>query len=210
MKKIIRIASFFVLTGVMVACGPKDKNSPGMEFMPDMYRSTSYETNGKTNVFADSMVNRLPASGTIARGYMPYPYANDSLGYENAGHYLKNPIAPTAEVIEKGKELYGKFCVHCHGSGGQGDGKMVESGKYPAPPPSYSGALKNLPEGKMMHTLMYGKGMMGSHAGQLNAEERWKVIRYIQTLQGVNFQTMNADSVFNARTGLAGKTEKKK
>ena len=26
--------------------------------------------------------------------------------------------------------------------------------------------------------------LMGPHASQLNVEERWKVIRYVQTLQG--------------------------
>ena len=47
-----------------------------------------------------------------------------------------------------------------------------------------SQTLKNLPEGKMFHTITYGKNLMGPHASQLNVEERWKVIRYVQTLQG--------------------------
>ena len=34
--------------------------------------------------------------------------------------------------------------------------------------PSYSDKLKDLPEGKMYHTLTYGKGLMGSHASQLS------------------------------------------
>ena len=35
----------------------------------------------------------------------------------------------------------------------------------------------------MFHTLTYGKGMMGSHAGQLTKEERWTVIQYVKYLQ---------------------------
>jgi hypothetical protein len=44
--------------------------------------------------------------------------------------------------------------------------------------------LKNLPEGKIFHTLTYGKGTMGSHASQLTQEERWKLVFYVQKLQG--------------------------
>ena len=47
------------------------------------------------------------------------------------------------------------------------DGAVVTNGGYPPPPP-YSGSLKDLPEGKMFHTITYGKGVMGSHASQLN------------------------------------------
>jgi hypothetical protein len=31
---------------------------------------------------------------------------------------------------------------------------------------------------------MYGKGLMGSHASQLNYDERWKIVRYVQELRG--------------------------
>ena len=63
------------------------------------------------------------------------------------------------------------------------DGSVVVNGKY-APPASYTAGLKDLPEGKIFHSLMYGKNMgMGSHASQLNKEERWLVTRYVQYLQ---------------------------
>lgn len=211
MKKIYQFLFLAIPALTLFSCGKTDPNSPGTEFMPDMYRSTSYESNSKNTLFADSMTNRTPVSGTIAIGHMPYPYQNDSLGYELAGRWLRNPFGASVENIETGKVLYGKFCVHCHGEGGEGDGHMVAIGKYPAPPPSYKGALKNLPEGKMMHTLQYGKNMMGSHASQLSSEERWKIIRYVQTLQGVDFTKMSSDSVYLQRSGrsLVKKDEKK-
>ncbi|MCC7301005.1 MAG: cytochrome c [Bacteroidia bacterium] len=192
------------------ACGKKNPDSPGIEFMPDMYRSTSYETNSSSPVFADSMTNRQPVEGTIALGFKPYPYKNNNQGYELAGRWLKNPVDPTPENIGTGKVLYDKFCQHCHGATGQGDGHMVNIGKYPSPPPSYSGPLKNLSEGKMMHSIHHGKNMMGSHAAQLNMEERWKIIRYVQTLQGIDFNTMSADSVYQQRCGATLEKKKEK
>jgi len=66
---------------------------------------------------------------------------------------------------------------------GAGDGPTVTAGGHPPPPAYNSASLKNLPEGKMFHTITYGKNLMGAHSSQLNAEERWTVIRYVQTLQ---------------------------
>jgi mono/diheme cytochrome c family protein len=153
--------------------------------MPDMYRSPSLEsnmayvslTNGNT-----LQANRPPVAGTIARGYLPYIYANDTAGYANAGRYLHNPLAKNEIHLTQGQELYGKFCSSCHGASGKGDGLVGD--KLPGAPPSYSGAaLKNLPEGKIFHSITYGKGLMGSHASMLSTEERWKIVLYVQKLQ---------------------------
>lgn len=192
-KKVTKIISLMaVLSCVAISfpsCESKDPNSPGVEFMPDMYRSPSLETNmgyvriknGKLTL--DTLqANRMPVKGTIPRGFMPYPYANDTAGYSAAGKYLHNPLPKTEANLAEGEVLYGKYCVHCHGKSGQADGPVAS--KLSGPPPSYtSAALMALPEGKMFHTITYGKGIMGSHASQVNKEERWKIILYIQKLQ---------------------------
>lgn len=175
----------FVLLAGLSSCGKKDPNSPGVEFMPDMYRSPSLEYYGTHTLDGDTINSaKSPVKGSVARGYMPYVYENTPEGYEAAGLNLKNPLSVSNhEQWEKeGEVLYGKFCIHCHGATGAGDGKVAD--KLPGPPPSYSGALKNLPEGKIFHSITYGKNSMGSHASQLTAEERWKVVYYVQKLQG--------------------------
>ena len=218
-NKIIGALAFAVAI-IGVSCN-NVPNSPGWEYMPDMYRSSSYETNGGNGMFADSMVNRPAVAGTISQGWvanseysmtkMPYPYKEDSAGYENAGQFLKDPFPASAEIIEQGKERFEKYCIHCHGPSGQGDGTVVTIGNFP-PPPAYSSVqLKNLPEGKMFHTLQYGKGMMGSHASQLTSEERWKIIRYVQTLQnpgGATTSTAPADSTKKEVASVAMQTKK--
>lgn len=177
------------LMGLVMAgftsCGKKDENSPGVEFMPDMYRSPSLEYYQTHTVDGAVEMNaQLPVKGTVARGYLPYAYDNTAEGYEKAGVSLKNPLTEKSreEYEKEGEVLYGKFCVHCHGATGAGDGKV--GGKLPGPPPAYNGSLKNLPEGKIFHTITYGKGTMGSHSSQLTQEERWKLVYYVQKLQG--------------------------
>lgn len=165
------------------SCGKKDVNSPGFEFMPDMYRSPSLENASSHVLNGDTLFTAMkPVKGTIARGYVPYVYPNTAEGYEKAGLYLKNPLAYSEKVEQEGEVIYGKFCVHCHGSAGAGDGKVAD--KLPGPPPAYNGALKNLPEGKIFHSITYGKGTMGNHASLLTQEERWKLVYYVQKLQG--------------------------
>lgn len=196
---------------LMASCGG-DPNSPGVEYMPDMYRSPAVEAYVdygqdpyfRSEEFVRGQRNRpsarKPVEGTIAfsadpakaQFNMPYPFPNTPEGYEAAGAQLKSPIAMTEATVEKGKAVYAKFCQHCHGDKGAGDGPVVNNGKYP-PPGSYTGPLKDLPEGKIFHSLMYGRNVaMGSHASQLSKEERWWVTHYVQYLQNGEKMTRDA------------------
>lgn len=204
----IKFACSCAFAGLLLAgltsCGKKDPNSPGVEFMPDMYRSPSLEVYGTQVIDGDTVHSTsdrwLPVKGSIARGYIPYAYANNAEGYESAGLNLRNPLPASnrAKDEAEGERLYGQFCVHCHGATGAGDGKV--GGKLPGAPPAYDGALKTLSEGKIFHAITYGKGLMGSHSGQLTQEERWKVVYYVQKLQGS--KEMATDSTAKA-TGAA-------
>ncbi len=198
----------------MASCGGGDPNSPGVEYMPDMYRSPAMEAyvdfGQDPYVFTEEVAKeqrqrqsaRLPVAGTIpfamdaskAQFNMPYNYPNTVDGYEAAGLNLKSPIMMTEATVEQGKVIYTKFCMHCHGETGQGDGGVVKNGNYPVPP-SYTGPLKDLPEGKIFHSLVYGKNIaMGPHASQLNKEERWLVVQYVKYLQNGGKMSASAPS----------------
>lgn len=179
-------------------------DSPGLEYMPDMYRSPAVEAyvdyGQDPYYFGDSLAEaqratqsaRLPAEGTVpfaakeddAAFNFPYPYPHNDEGYEAAGRELHSPIPMTEATVAQGKALYEVFCIECHGAQGHGDGPVVAKGGYP-PPPAYDGSqLKELPEGKMFHSITYGRNIaMGSHASQLNHKERWLVIQYVKYLQ---------------------------
>ena len=189
-------------TALFMGCS-SDPNSPGLEYMPDMYRSPAVEAyvdyGQDPYYFGDSTVDaqrgtpsaRIPAAGTIpfaekesdASYNFPYPYPNTPEGYEQAGLELHSPIAMTPATVEQGKVIFEKFCIECHGATGKGDGTVVTKGNYPQPP-AYDGTLKDLPEGKMFHSITYGRNLaMGSHASQINHKERWLVIQYVKYLQ---------------------------
>ena len=94
----------------------------------------------------------------------------------------ENPIPWSSEVEKEGKALYDKFCLHCHGESGDGQGSVIENslGKFPSPGP-YKDTLT---PGGIFYTITYGKNAMRSHASQLNKAERWKVVHYVQKLMG--------------------------
>ena len=176
-------------------------DSPGLEYMPDMYRSPAVEAYvdygqdpyqvGEETAAAQRMVQsaRKPVAGTIAFApdqiafAMPYAYPNTVAGYEAAGLGLNSPLATIGQTeLEAGQKIYTMMCTQCHGELGKGDGALSRNGHILGIP-SYSDKLKDLPEGKMYHTLTYGKGLMGSHASQLSQKDRWLVIEYIKVLQ---------------------------
>jgi hypothetical protein len=61
--KVATVASLIIGVMISLSSCTTDPNSPGIEYMPDMYRSPSYETYGMNALFADSMAARTPALG---------------------------------------------------------------------------------------------------------------------------------------------------
>lgn len=188
-KYLNRLSKLAVVAAVISITSCREENGLAPEYMPDMYRSPAVEPyvdygelRGKYSdpVYTDKMTARQSVEGTIPRGFTPYGYDNTIEGYVSAGENLKNPIAFNEEVGAEGKELYGMFCVHCHGKTGQGDGSIIQNDKFPPLPVKFAPGL-DISEGKMFHTITYGKGLMGPHASQLNQEERWKLVHYIRT-----------------------------
>ncbi|MBK0381297.1 c-type cytochrome [Mucilaginibacter segetis] len=180
----IAIAASVVIT----SC--KDKRSTGWEYAPNMYKHIAYDPDQSNPNFKDGKTAQQPPAGTIPIGFKTFDYPNTREGYEQAGVEVKSPLAQTEQNLADGKVLFEHFCSPCHGQTGQGDGLVVQHG-YP-PPPSYSkgqssrgGAMKDLTDGKIYHTITYGVNAMGSYASQLEPDERWKVIMYVHHLQNL-------------------------
>ena len=190
-KYLNTLSKLAIVAAVISITSCKEENGLAPEYMPDMYRSPAIEPyvdygelrgNYSDAKYTDKMTARHPVEGTIPRGFMPYGYENSLEGDSLASLNLKNPIAYSENVVADGEELYSMFCVHCHGKTGQGDGILVQRDKFPPlPVTAHFSPTLELTEGKMFHTITYGKGLMGSHASQLNKEERWKLVHYIRT-----------------------------
>jgi mono/diheme cytochrome c family protein len=193
MKKVITISVLILgVTIAMISCS--NKRSPGSVYMPDMGKSRTYESYDlqDSSVFTSNMFgkggnkiffNAMPAAGTIKRGELfPYTLLNDSNGYKMSAA-VPNPIdfMTGAELSEAGR-LYNINCGICHGEKATGNGPLAE--KIGAVANLTLDLYKAMADGTMFHSITYGKNNMGSYASQLSREQRWKVIKYVRTLQG--------------------------
>jgi len=179
---VIAIAAAVLVT----SCG--GKRNTGWEYAPNMYEHLAYDPDQKNPNFADGKTAQVPPAGTIPVGFVKFDYPNTKEAYELAGTEVHTALPQTQNNFAEGKVLFMHFCSPCHGETGQGDGEVTKHG-FP-PPPSYSkgqssrgGAMKDLTDGKIYHTITYGLNSMGSYASQLSPEERWKVIMYVHHLQ---------------------------
>ncbi|MDB5274774.1 MAG: quinol:cytochrome c oxidoreductase monoheme cytochrome subunit [Chitinophagaceae bacterium] len=162
---------------------------PRLEFAPNMYPSEAYEP---VTVIQDS-VNfpeaynqmpgnngngnlRLPVANTIKRGFTPYHISKDSLEY--ASRTLQNPLVLNDQVLAEGEVLYGRFCQHCHGETGAGDGPVSQKLKGVAN--LAGGQLLTISQGHIFHVITRGKGRMLQHASQIEANDRWKIAYFVK------------------------------
>ncbi|PQA54054.1 MULTISPECIES: c-type cytochrome [Siphonobacter] len=192
------------LVVVLLASLKRDPQHQAWEFAPNMYYPVGYEplsqidanpinsATGKGNLnmrvpvkgtipqqsftttLGDTTVSALERMDLIARNVPA-----DSIAMSEA--VLSNPIATTDKSLKQGELLYGRYCLHCHGGTGKGDGLVGK--KYGGVPVYSSDALKNLNDGHIYHVITYGKGRMWPHGSQVSPEDRWKIVQYVHKLQ---------------------------
>jgi len=175
------LLSFLIMN--LYSCN-RDRNNPGWDYFPDMFYSTAYETNTPNPNFKDGMTMRTPVPGTVSRDYLQFDYTNDPESRIKAGNELVNQMLPNSDNIARGKQVYTTFCIGCHGSKGEGDGRLFTSGLYPLKPLTLAGSsAQKLKDGEIYHTITLGIRSMGAHGSQIRPEDRWKLVLYIRTLQ---------------------------
>jgi Cytochrome C oxidase, cbb3-type, subunit III len=183
-------AAFLTVASIAVVSSCSDKRSTGLEYARNMYDPIAYNPDQPNKNFKNGQTAQTPPAGTMPVGFDRVDeYPNTPEGYQLASQNLSNPLPVTKPTLQEGKTLFLNMCSHCHGYQGKGDGSIVKMEKFPAPP-SYStgtssrgGAMKDLTDGKIFHTITYGVNLMGPHKYQLTPTERWKIVMYVHELQ---------------------------
>lgn len=181
MKKYIKLSIAAVVLISMVSCSNNRQRQ--VQYMPEMYVSVPYDADAPTDILdPQKSANLKPVAGTIARGWVPYEYANSNEGYDLAKAELKSPLEKNEANLENGKKMYTIYCISCHGKKGDGNGVLVQREKLGGIP-AYNDAGRAITEGSIYHVIMYGKGIMGSHSSQLTYNERWQIVQYVEKLK---------------------------
>ena len=131
----------------------------------------------KSDFFSDEFGMREPVEGTVARGFIPYPY----MGVAEPKEYLVNPVLPSKESIDLGKRKFLTFCSPCHGNYAEGDSRL--RGQFPKPPSLHTERTINFTDGRLYHIITNGQNAMPSYSDQISRKERWAIVNYIRVLQ---------------------------
>ena len=200
LKNIVYVVVCGILTYGLSSCAAGG-DYPGTEFAPQMYHSIPYEglsqikdkdagwmitsIDGPGEFYTSNPNNpnemnmREPVPNTVPRnkqGYLPYRIEQADV---DIGAEIPSPLdSGDQQVITDGKLLYDRFCEHCHGSKGGGDGLVAA--KYPGVANLTGLAYAEITEGHIFHVITKGKGLMGAHGSQLSPDERWRIARYIK------------------------------
>jgi mono/diheme cytochrome c family protein len=93
---------------------------------------------------------------------------------------LRNPVAPTASSLARGKQLFTINCAMCHG---QTSAKLGLVGNKLVPPaPALEPALlKGRSDSHIFKAITLGFGRMPVFNDKLLPDERWDVVNFLRT-----------------------------
>jgi len=103
-----------------------------------------------------------------------------------------NPVEATPAALLKGRALYQKHCASCHGDKGKGDGPAESYEIEPATDLTDPALQERLTDGEMLWKMTTGLKsgtdvIMPGIVQRVPAEEdRWKLVRFVRTLQNKN------------------------
>lgn len=178
-NSILKLTAIFGLTTVLLnSCGPKD--NPPLVYFPDMYFPVAYDPLMKAKDAYSDHENEIPAfvarngetglspvegtvsqnkDGIVSEETLPKNVDEYNAGYDASKSITTSPLKP--ENLEKdlarGKVLFDHTCSACHGTGGDGQGPIVQSGAYSGVP-NY--ADRDITIGSIHYVLTNGRNAM--------------------------------------------------
>jgi hypothetical protein len=99
-----------------------------------------------------------------------------------------NPVAVSPEALAKGRLLYQKHCVSCHGERGKGDGPAAGFGAVSPQDLTAPTLQSRLSDGEIFWKITNGRTqddeiVMPALLGKVPAEaDRWKLVLFVRSL----------------------------
>jgi mono/diheme cytochrome c family protein len=134
------------------------------------------------------------------------PFTQFDLGVPGVGgpaiQGLVNPTDPSsASSLERGEELYLRFCVVCHGPDGIGANANIADKHLLLPAYNVSGAqVAGYSDAYLYAMIRVGRGLMPEYGSRIPHFDRWHVVNYVRQLQR-NAGTFGAQADAQAEGG---------
>ncbi len=107
------------------------------------------------------------------------------------GPHGRNPFTVDSSFLALGRKMYERNCLPCHGVTGHGDGPIVQKDpkelKYPPVAANLTLPLTvERPDGYLYGMITVARsGIMPPYGPRTTFRERWAIVSYLRTLQGV-------------------------
>ncbi len=160
----------------------KPSKEPPIHMNPNMDDQPKYRAQAASNFFEDGRAMRDPIDGTLPRGFLREDVVYYTGKDKNGKPVKKSPVAPTMEVLKRGRERFNIYCSPCHSRLGDGKGMVVKKGMFP-PPTYHQARLRDIEDGHIFDVISNGIRNMPSYRSQVPVSDRWAIINYLRVLQ---------------------------
>ena len=134
----------------------------------------------------ESIVATTPTSVPVG-GREGYPPPKDIVELVrarlDAGRTLSNPIPKSPESLARGRELYERHCIVCHGAQGRGDGPVGQK-FVPQPMELNFDDVHRQPDGQIFYTISHGSIAMPFYREAIAVQDRWHLVNFIKEVFG--------------------------
>ena len=98
---------------------------------------------------------------------------------------LTNPLDRTdPRSMERGEELYMRFCAVCHGDDGVGANAYIADKHPTLPAYNLSGAQVAAYSDQYLYAMIrVGRGLMPEYGSRITHFDRWSIVNYVRELQ---------------------------
>ena len=101
---------------------------------------------------------------------------------ENSPDNLHNPLLQTQEVLDRGKDGYGNYCIMCHGSKFDGNGTVGQS-FYPLPTNLRSLFVQSQSDGRLFSSITFGLRRHPGLGFMIRETDQWAIVHYLRSLR---------------------------
>lgn len=155
----------------------------------DMHDQPRLKPYAKSTFFADQRSMRPLVPNTVARGRL-FEDAHMNLGKVDGKDAETFPMQITKEILARGRERFGVYCINCHGMAGDGNGMIVSRG-LKRPPSYHIDRLRQAPPGYIFGVITNGFGVMYDLSDRIKPEDRWAITAYVRALQQSQNSTLD-------------------
>ena len=185
---VIAVVTIFVLAGRMSWFSTQTP----LEILPNMDHQFKAIPQSGNTFFADRASVRPAVEGTVARGQQPYALGQGDIDTAEIVN-VNTSVPNTPFVLARGQNRFNVFCSPCHNYDAQGNSKVVVRAAWAGIPNLTRPETQALSNARIFHIISTGQNLMPSYADKISPTDRWAIIYYLRSLQGVEGVASNVN-----------------